>query len=98
MDDVGQSYFISSSLVWRSNYYRQRKDNIRGVQKVGALYGAQAECEISSPILRYPRTYAAAQPRDLRKIDSRTPNLVPTILARKEAILVCILAFRGHRT
>lgn len=29
------------------------------------------------------------QPRDLRKIDSRVPNLVPTILIRKEAILVC---------
>lgn len=28
------------------------------------------------------------QPRDLRKIDSRVPNLVPTILIRKEAILV----------
>ena len=28
------------------------------------------------------------QPRDLRKIDSRIPNLVPTILVRKEAILV----------
>jgi magnesium transporter len=27
------------------------------------------------------------QPRDLRKIDSRIPNLVPTILTRKEAIL-----------
>lgn len=28
--------------------------------------------------------------RDLRKIDSRVPNLVPTILVRKEAILVCV--------
>lgn len=28
------------------------------------------------------------KPRDLRKIDSRIPNLVPTILIRKEAILV----------
>jgi hypothetical protein len=28
------------------------------------------------------------QPRDLRKIDSRVPNLIPTILIRKEAILV----------
>lgn len=30
------------------------------------------------------------QPRDLRKIDSRIPNLVPTILVRKEAFLVCV--------
>lgn len=29
------------------------------------------------------------QARDLRKIDSRIPNLVPTILVRKEAVLVC---------
>ena len=37
------------------------------------------------------------QPRDLRKIDSRIPNLVPTILVRKEAILVCTpLAHVGY--
>ncbi|KAH8116051.1 cora-domain-containing protein [Phellopilus nigrolimitatus] len=34
-------------------------------------------------------------PRDLRKIDSRIPNLVPTILARKESILVNILHIRA---
>ncbi|KAG8755404.1 magnesium ion transporter, partial [Ceratobasidium sp. 423] len=34
-------------------------------------------------------------PRDLRKIDSRIPNLVPTILTRKEAILVNILHIRA---
>jgi len=34
-------------------------------------------------------------PRDLRKIDSRVPNLVPTILVRKEAILVNILHVRA---
>lgn len=28
------------------------------------------------------------QPRDLRKFDSRIPNLVPTFLVREEAILV----------
>ncbi|KAF7761411.1 hypothetical protein Agabi119p4_9403 [Agaricus bisporus var. burnettii] len=33
--------------------------------------------------------------RDLRKIDSRVPNLVPTILVRKEAILVNILHIRA---
>lgn len=33
------------------------------------------------------------QPRDLRKIDSRIPNLVPTILVRKEAFLVCVNSF-----
>ncbi|KAJ7484315.1 cora-domain-containing protein [Mycena latifolia] len=34
-------------------------------------------------------------PRDLRKIDSRVPNLVPTILVRKEAILINILHIRA---
>ncbi|KAI0048933.1 cora-domain-containing protein [Auriscalpium vulgare] len=34
-------------------------------------------------------------PRDLRKIDSRIPNLVPTILARREAILVNVLHIRA---
>ncbi|KAF9075230.1 hypothetical protein BDP27DRAFT_1257704 [Rhodocollybia butyracea] len=33
--------------------------------------------------------------RDLRKIDSRVPNLVPTILVRKQAILVNILHIRA---
>ncbi|KAL1668693.1 cora-domain-containing protein, partial [Schizophyllum commune] len=33
--------------------------------------------------------------RDLRKIDSRIPNLVPTILVRKESILVNILHLRA---
>ncbi|KAG6831077.1 hypothetical protein H0H92_013001 [Tricholoma furcatifolium] len=33
--------------------------------------------------------------RDLRKIDSRVPNLVPTILVRKEAILINILHIRA---
>ncbi|KAH9166512.1 Mg2+ transporter protein cora-like protein [Lactarius sanguifluus] len=34
-------------------------------------------------------------PRDLRKIDSRIPNLVPTILPRREAILVNVLHIRA---
>ncbi|KIY63599.1 cora-domain-containing protein [Cylindrobasidium torrendii FP15055 ss-10] len=34
-------------------------------------------------------------PRDLRKIDSRVPNIVPTILVRREAILVNILHVRA---
>ncbi|KAK7676354.1 hypothetical protein QCA50_011767 [Cerrena zonata] len=34
-------------------------------------------------------------PRDLRKIDSRVPNLVPTILVRQEAILVNVLHIRA---
>ncbi|GLB39095.1 putative transporter [Lyophyllum shimeji] len=37
----------------------------------------------------------ALNARDLRKIDSRVPNLVPTILVRKEAILVNILHIRA---
>ncbi|TFK28513.1 magnesium transporter [Coprinopsis marcescibilis] len=37
----------------------------------------------------------ALNARDLRKIDSRVPNLVPTILARKEAILINILHIRA---
>ncbi|KAE8181993.1 hypothetical protein CF335_g8766, partial [Tilletia laevis] len=35
------------------------------------------------------------EPRDLRKVDSRIPNLVPTILARKQAFLVNILHIRA---
>ncbi|KAG8822226.1 magnesium ion transporter [Serendipita sp. 399] len=35
------------------------------------------------------------QARDLRKIDSRIPNLVPTILVRKEAFLVNVLHIRA---
>ncbi|KAK7055444.1 magnesium transporter [Favolaschia claudopus] len=35
------------------------------------------------------------KPRDLRKIDSRVPNLVPTILIRREAFLVNILHIRA---
>lgn len=34
-------------------------------------------------------------PRDLRKIDSRIPNLVPTILIRKGAVLINILHIRA---
>ncbi|KIK67883.1 hypothetical protein GYMLUDRAFT_36679 [Collybiopsis luxurians FD-317 M1] len=34
-------------------------------------------------------------PRDLRKIDSRVPNLVPTILVRRQAILMNILHIRA---
>ncbi|KIY48494.1 cora-domain-containing protein [Fistulina hepatica ATCC 64428] len=34
-------------------------------------------------------------PRDFRKIDSRVPNLVPTILVRKEAVLVNVLHIRA---
>ncbi|KAL9709829.1 magnesium ion transporter [Leucoagaricus gongylophorus] len=33
--------------------------------------------------------------RDLRKIDSRVPNLIPTILVRREAVLVNILHIRA---
>lgn len=35
------------------------------------------------------------EPRDLRKIDSRVPNLVPTILVRRGGILVNILHIRA---
>ncbi len=40
------------------------------------------------PLRPRPLLMVSGQPRDLRKIDSRIPNLVPTILVRKEAILV----------
>lgn len=40
-------------------------------------------------------TQHSLHPRDLRKIDSRIPNLVPTILVRKESFLVNILHIRG---
>jgi magnesium transporter len=42
-----------------------------------------------------PADQVHVQPRDLRKIDSRIPNLVPTILVRKEAVLVNILHLRA---
>lgn len=35
------------------------------------------------------------EPRDLRKIDSRVPNLVPTILARQAGVLINILHIRA---
>lgn len=35
------------------------------------------------------------EPRDLRKIDSRVPNLVPTILARRSGTLINILHIRA---
>ncbi|KAK0545038.1 hypothetical protein OC845_005302 [Tilletia horrida] len=35
------------------------------------------------------------EPRDLRKVDSRIPNVVPTILARRQAFLVNILHIRA---
>jgi magnesium transporter len=38
------------------------------------------------------------QHRDLRKIDSRVPNLIPTVLVRKEAILVRVNAHTGQFT
>jgi len=35
------------------------------------------------------------QPRDLRKLDSLTPNLVPLILTRRSCILVSMLHIRA---
>ena len=35
------------------------------------------------------------QPRDLRKLDSLSPNLVPLILSRRKCILVSILHIRA---
>lgn len=37
----------------------------------------------------------APQPRDLRKLDSLTPNLVPLILTRRSCILVSMLHIRA---
>jgi magnesium transporter len=37
----------------------------------------------------------SAQPRDLRKLDSLQPNLVPTILSRRSAIIVNMLHVRA---
>jgi magnesium transporter len=36
-----------------------------------------------------------SQPRDLRKLDSLQPNLVPTILSRRSAIIVNMLHVRA---
>lgn len=38
---------------------------------------------------------ANSQPRDLRKLDSLTPNLVPLILTRRSCILVSMLHIRA---
>jgi len=35
------------------------------------------------------------QPRDLRKIDTKVPNAMPTILVRREAIIVNVLHIRA---
>lgn len=51
---------------------------------------SERKSSLSGPVPLCPRRLltVSGQPRDLRKIDSRIPNLVPTILVRKEAILV----------
>ena len=68
---------------------RKRQDHIRPVQKGGPVLGAPTERKSpSAPLRLFRRSQVSGQPRDLRKIDSRIPNLVPTILVRKEAILV----------
>ncbi|KAJ3558586.1 hypothetical protein NM688_g832 [Phlebia brevispora] len=59
----------------------QRENNLRSIQEVGSMFRASIKLR--------------GQPRDLRKIDSRIPNLVPTILVRREAILVNILHIRA---
>jgi magnesium transporter len=71
---------------------RERQDDLRPVQKVGPVRRAPAE-RACAAFLHAPAD--GAQPRDLRKIDSRVPNLVPTILVRKEAFLVNILHLRA---
>ncbi|KAG8739593.1 magnesium ion transporter [Ceratobasidium sp. 414] len=69
-----------------------------------ALQGRQPtdlmlRCNVKSVSGQFTKSDLCAEhrlnPRDLRKIDSRIPNLVPTILTRKEAILVNILHIRA---
>ena len=69
---------------------RQRQNDLWSIQEGRPQCRTQVECQsnrvtTSDCIARTPVPKA----RDLRKIDSRVPNLVPTILVRKEAILVC---------
>ena len=48
-----------------------------------------ADCMIESSPL------SGNQPRDLRKLDSLTPNLVPLILTRRTCILISMLHIRA---
>ena len=48
---------------------------------------------LSSP-LPSAHSHSTVQPRDLRRVDSTTPNLVPTILVRKHTILATVLHIR----
>jgi hypothetical protein len=51
-----------------------------------------ASCQMLIPLAG---EFADAQPRDLRKLDSLAPNLVPIILTRKTCILMSILHVRA---
>lgn len=42
-----------------------------------------------------PWSHISCQPRDLRKLDSLQPNLVPTILSRRTTIIVNMLHIRA---
>jgi hypothetical protein len=43
----------------------------------------------------WPFVLSMLQPRDLRRVDSATPNLVPTIIVRQHAILATVLHIRA---
>ncbi|CAE6338033.1 unnamed protein product [Rhizoctonia solani] len=93
LDAQGLSQSLRLDL--RSDSRRIRQERVRSVYKVRLVRRTPSQCKLSSydPIcLSDP---SSIQPRDLRKIDSRIPNLVPTILTRKEAILVNILHIRA---
>ena len=61
------------------------------------IFDAAGTAKSSSGVFKKSKlcTDHGLEPRDLRKIDSRVPNLVPTILARKDGILVNILHIRA---
>ncbi|KAN0063482.1 magnesium ion transporter [Thecaphora frezii] len=61
------------------------------------IFDAAGSAKSSSGVFKKSKLCSdhGLEPRDLRKIDSRVPNLVPTILARKGGILVNILHIRA---
>ena len=82
---------------------RQCEDDLWTVQKVGSVHGTSIERKQASslqPLIPHTCDPSSIlnQPRDLRKFDSRIPNLVPTLLVRQEAILVRASGVRSSFT
>ncbi|EOR01628.1 hypothetical protein J056_003864 [Wallemia ichthyophaga EXF-994] len=80
--------YTSSSGVWGRTsseiYLRCTVIDERGQSRLSGKFRKSDLC------MRH-----SLNPRDLRKVDSRIPNIVPTILARREATLINILHVRA---